>query len=284
MPRSGIMLCYPFEESRLKTWPRPWIVQPKLDGERCRVLSKDGYIMLLSSEENPFHSVPHIQKEAEKVCDLLGQNFELDGELYVHGWSHSEIHSVVSRTVNLHENYTSMELHLFDLIDLRTTQALRLTKLNALKAIFSNSSPIKIVESKIVSTMEALMDLHRQWKLDGYEGFVIRHPYAIYQRKRTVTMMKFKPRKTDRYKIVGFKEEISIDGERKGALGALVCQSNESESLFSVGSGFSRRLREELWKRRDSLIGKMCVVRYQHVTSRKKIPRFPIFFDIEEEE
>jgi len=33
--RAGVQLCYPFEEKRLAKWEPPYIVQPKLDGERC---------------------------------------------------------------------------------------------------------------------------------------------------------------------------------------------------------------------------------------------------------
>ena len=36
--RTGIMLCYPFEEKRLNKWNPPYIIQPKLDGERCRAV------------------------------------------------------------------------------------------------------------------------------------------------------------------------------------------------------------------------------------------------------
>lgn len=36
--RTGIMLASPLDEGKLAKWPRPYIVQPKLDGERCRAV------------------------------------------------------------------------------------------------------------------------------------------------------------------------------------------------------------------------------------------------------
>ena len=48
--RKGIMLCAPLEEKRLLRWTPPYLVQPKLNGERCRAIhTPEGYI-LVSSE------------------------------------------------------------------------------------------------------------------------------------------------------------------------------------------------------------------------------------------
>jgi hypothetical protein len=56
--RTGIMLCYPFEEKRLNKWGNKFLLQPKLDGDRCRAIFDEyGKVKLLSSEENEFNSV-----------------------------------------------------------------------------------------------------------------------------------------------------------------------------------------------------------------------------------
>ena len=62
----NIMKCYPFSEERLAKWAVPFIVQPKLDGVRCRVVPLSGAseegCLLLSSEENVIFSVPHLNE------------------------------------------------------------------------------------------------------------------------------------------------------------------------------------------------------------------------------
>ena len=84
--RKGILLCYPFEEKRLAKWAPPYIVQPKYDGVRCRAIPiKDNNYLLLSSEENVYYSVPHINEELKSLN--LNSDLELDGELYCHGMS-----------------------------------------------------------------------------------------------------------------------------------------------------------------------------------------------------
>ena len=94
MSRQGIMLCSPFEESRLKKWRAPYILQPKLDGIRCRaIVEGKGNVKLLSSEENEILSVPHINAQLES---LKIDKLELDGELYIHGTPFETIESIVS--------------------------------------------------------------------------------------------------------------------------------------------------------------------------------------------
>ena len=82
MSRSGIMLCYPFEEKRLAKWSPPYVVQPKLDGERCRYKQYEGGSFLLSSQENVIFGAPHIKHYLDSVCPT---GLHLDGELYCHG-------------------------------------------------------------------------------------------------------------------------------------------------------------------------------------------------------
>ena len=64
--RAGIQLAYPFEEKRLAKWQPPYIVQPKFDGDRCSNTPLPSAPLLLSSEENPFFSVPHINEQLTK--------------------------------------------------------------------------------------------------------------------------------------------------------------------------------------------------------------------------
>jgi len=282
MSRSGIMLCYPFEESRLAKWKPPYIIQPKLDGDRCRVcIDSDGLVTLLSSEQNEITSVPHINSA---LSGMHLRNVELDGELYIHGAPHEDIHSIVSRTENLHPDYKLMEIHLFDIVDFSKTQLQRVTDLIHLiphSIGCHNFSPIQLVRNRLVEDIDSIMQAQETFAHDGYEGFVIREADASYVRKRSTSMMKFKPRKEDIYEIVGSQEEVSKDGIPKMALGALICRGDDG-TLFNVGSGslLTRENREVYWKSRDTLIGKYARVKYQHMTSARGVPRFPVLVDI----
>lgn len=278
--REGIMLCYPFEERRLAKWKPPYIIQPKLDGDRCRaIINEESNAILLSSEQHIFNSVPHIYAALKHLGFC---NIELDGELYIHGAPHNEIHSIVSRTENLHPDYKLVEFHVFDIVNLHLPQVERTRRLiDLVPSSRRNFSPIQIVPSRIVSTLDEIMKVQEEYANLGYEGFVIRDSDARYVRKRSTQMMKFKPRKEDLYEIVGTQEEISILGVPKNALGAIICRGNDG-TIFNVGSGsmLTREARETLWQERETLVGKWARVKYQHLTHAAGVPRFPVVVEI----
>ena len=281
--RKGIMLCMPFEEKRLARWQAPYIIQPKLDGDRCRaIIDQEGKAKLLSSEENEIIGVPHIITALE---NLHLRSVELDGELYIHGAPHEVIHGIVSRTENMHPDSPLIQLHIFDIVK-EGSQIARSTILYRDLIPYKRTgigigSPIQVVPIRIVESIDQIMSTLDDYMNDSYEGFVIRNASGLYVRKRSTDMMKFKPRKEDLYEIVGAAEEISIEGHPKGSLGAIVCKGDDG-TQFNVGSGslLTRDARQELWKVRSSLVGKMARVRYQHMTSARGVPRFPVIVEI----
>lgn len=278
--RTGIMLCYPFEEKRLHKWSNQFLLQPKLDGDRCRAIFDEyGKVKLLSSEENEFNSVPHIVSQLEELAQInpLLKNIEFDGELYTHGVNHQTIHGAIARTVNLHPEFEQVEYHIFDYMS-NAPQYERIFDLQ--KTLIKPTDNIKLVETQYGETVEDVMHGLEYYTERGYEGVVLRNINYPYLRKRSTGMMKFKPRKEDIYTVVGFEEEISIHGEPKQSLGALWLSSGEGER-FKVGSGsfLTRENREALWIRRNSLLGELARVKYQHLTERR-VPRFPVLVDI----
>lgn len=279
--RKGIMLCYPFEERRLAKWQPPYILQPKLDGDRCRgCIDSQGNILLLSSEENVITSVPHINSALK---NLHLRDVEFDGELYIPGAPHEAIHSIVSREVNLSSDHKLVEFHIFDIVNIEP-QVKRTSKLLdtiPFKKTGITFGPLQIVPVTFVTTIDEIMREQERYAKEGYEGFVIRDANAPYVRKRSTQMMKFKPRKEDIYEIVGWQEEVSKDGVPKGSLGALLCVGNDG-TKFSVGSGslLTQDVRLELWRVRSTLPGKQARVKYQHLTHARGVPRFPVVVEI----
>jgi DNA ligase 1 len=285
MRRSGIQLCYPLEEKRILSWSPPFVVQPKLDGERCRaVLTPSepfpGSVLLLSSEENVFQSVPHLLEPLHNLAQLTGP-IELDGELYVPGLSFEEIHSIVGRTVNLSADHDKVQLHIFDLINESLPQWERLRLLNRIKSM-THSPELQFVRSELVESFDEIMRAYDTFVDAGYEGIIVRHIDANYIRRRSTFMLKFKPKKSDTYTIIGFKQMIDKTGSPKPMLGALIC-SSDGEETFSVGSGMNDEFRSYWWPadKAQKLIGKMVRVKYQHMTA-KHAPRFPIFLEVVE--
>ena len=79
--RTGIQLCYPFEERRLTDpkfgWVTPYIAQPKLDGIRAR--SMWNRIDCLQSSTGAYlASVPHIEDALKQFNEITGNCGLLD--------------------------------------------------------------------------------------------------------------------------------------------------------------------------------------------------------------
>jgi ATP-dependent DNA ligase len=293
--RSGISLCYPFEERRLYSdnprmiqWKLNSVlgaaIQPKLDGERCRAewSFEFGRYFLYSSEVNIFYSVPHINAMLTARFGWFNSPPHLDGELYRHGWSFEKIHSVVSRQENnLHPEFTEINFHIFDIVQ-DLPQLYRFQTLKSLDLETSNHHDrdnIVFVHPSKVTNVEEIFRYQQIYAQLGYEGFVLRHYLAPYVKKRTPYMMKFKPKQDDYYEIVDTVEECTIDGKPKGRLGRFVCKGDDG-TLFAVYSGIPDHLREEYWKIRETLPGNLLHVGYQHITEANGVPRHGCFLNL----
>jgi len=275
--RTGIQLCYPFEERRLTEakfgWIWPVIVQPKLDGERMRALCSLRSLhkpILLSSTENSIISVPHIQEE----LTIIQESLELDGELYHPAWDFDRINSVVSRTKNLHEDLEQISYYVFDIIS-HKPQIQRIMELIKLFENY-NFKYLKRIQITICFSLRDVMYAYDEYLEQGYEGIIIRDINSPYVRKRSRFVMKFKPKKTDIYKIIDL---IEGSGDHTGMVGAFICQGFD-ETRFKVSAGeFDHAERKIFWNFRKRVIGKFLLISYQNLT-RNQIPRFGIAKEI----
>jgi DNA ligase-1 len=271
------MKCYPFEEKRLSKWKPPYIVQPKYDGVRCRALPIEGTskFLLLSSEENPIFSVPHLNNIIERTFPDPLKRVELDGELYCHGMSFEQITSITSRTVNLHPDHTKIQFHLFDII----TNQPQLARTLVIEE-FRNLSPwIVVAPFYLCNNLDDILQAYDKIINQGYEGIIVRNIDGYYERKRSTKVMKFKPKQQDEYEIIGFQEEIDSGGTPKDTLGSLTCKSGDG-NIFNVGTGFTTERRKQIWEARNIIIGETAIVKYQHISSANHVPRFPVFVEV----
>ena len=284
------MLCYPFEEERLvgtgrKSWNQwPVLVQPKLDGIRCKVNLES--LLMTSSEENPIYSMPHIKESIEKARNIFLKYdiTELDGELYSNDMTFEEICSAVLRDEPVEEG-KKIEYHIFDFLtkDNTRSNAARYQVLGLIDDAldyFGLKENLVIVPTFWAYGLEDVYEMLDIQIKNGNEGIIVRHPYAYYQEKRVTTMMKFKPKKSDTYKVVGVQQLQDKYHNYKELLGALKLVDPEG-NLFNVGTGFTENDRIELWKNRNNLIGKYCTISYQNLT-QIGVPRFAVFCKLED--
>lgn len=265
------------KSGRKVQWQKPWLVQPKFNGERVRAEVFKKNSCLWSSEENVITSLPHINQFLESLN--FDFDFEFDSEGYRHGMSKQEIGSIIGRTKNLHPDHKKIQLHCFDMVT-DSPQIQRIDFLFKFCAHLGENDFLKFAQTDPCTEIEEVEQLLMHYINEGYEGVMLREPGETYLTKRTTSMMKWKPRKSDSYLIIGLSEEYSIEGEAKGTLGSLLCQDDRGET-FNVGSGsfLTQIKRQELWNIRESLPGKYASIKYPELTDRG-IPNHPVLFDV----
>lgn len=262
--RQGIMLAYPFTETRMDKWLRegkPLIVQPKYNGTRLMWTGTH----LKSSEGNEVKCLPHILEE----CKEKFANRPLDGEAYCHGMSLQNIRAITGRSKNLHENYLDIDFVVFDKPIPKVPQATRIASLLSEE----ETDYIKIAPSVLVRTVKAATGFLQEVVDSGYEGVVIRRYNGLWAPKRSVDMVKWKPKRKDAYRLV---EMVEGTGKYEGTLGAFIVEDPEGHR-FHVGSfAITDIERDRLWRNSGDLLGRWVVVRYFELTD-SNIPPSGVF-------
>jgi ATP-dependent DNA ligase len=284
--RYGVQLAYPAEEKRIQKLGKHFICQPKLNGERARVEWFQNEPYLLSSYGNVFPFLEHIKD----ALLHLGHPHQLDGEIYVHGWSRERIDAALRTRKHKHPDNELLEFHIFDTVNLHIPQGARIQLLDRLDLGYG---PLKKVYTDITNIETWKNDLYNYID-NGYEGIILRDFKSPYSIKRTTSMLKFKPSEKDDYTIVGVKPGT---GWCEGMLGAFEVASTEEinnleilgpmswpESLktFFVGTGpeLTKEKRIYYWSIRGDLIGKTLTVKHEKLKTSGGIPLCTVAYKV----
>lgn len=273
--RSGVMLAYPAEENRVKHLGDWFYIQPKLNGERCRVEEFRGEPVLLSSYENEFKFVNHLKEEIHQIWKTHGP-LPFDGEIYVHGWDRERIDSALRRTVNESPDTQHLELHIFDYVCPEINQGERLADLHR---ITNWTKHLKLVPTYKAdfSNWSTFTDIFIE---AGYEGSILRGHSAPYTPVRRPHMLKYKPTAYDDYTIVDVEEAIDKNGERKGMVGAFWVQGDD-ETVFKVGAGkLTHQKRIEYWNAGNTIINKQLRVKHGIIYTSGNIPTCAVAVEV----
>jgi hypothetical protein len=282
--RQGISLCVPADEKKVSNFPKEFLTQWKLNGERCVVENFHGEPLLMSSYADPFEFLDHIRKPIKKLWEKFGMPIKFDGELYKHGWKRERIHSAVSRTKNYNPDVEQIEFHIFDIKWLSFNQSHRISILNDLFSSFiGQDHPVLKLVPTFTATSENWMDFADKFLELGYEGSVLRNPNCpIYYAGRTVyQMLKYKPTEIDEYEIVGIEEAISQEGEPKNMVGSFIVKAHDGEDTFSVGAGkLTHDLRRHYWFIQSTLMGKTLITKQGKILTANGFPTCAVAVEV----
>ena len=284
------MLSSTFELSESSGIRFPVLVSPKLDGVRALIRSGVVY----SRNLKPIPNL-HVQR-------LFGDTSldGLDGELIVGNSKSEDVYRSTCSGVMSIDGEPSVMFYAFDFCC--ETYASRPFKERLAKAhsLAANHSAIKKVVHKYAHDISDIQRLEEQYLDDGYEGLMIRSPDGPYKHGRATNregyLFKMKRFSDSEAEIIGYEElfsnqniaEVSELGNTKrsthkdnmvpmNTLGALMVRDVHTGIEFSIGSGFTQQLRDELWNiKESSLMGMIIKYKYFSIGVKDK-PRFPVF-------
>lgn len=170
------------------------------------------------------------------------------------------------------------------MFDIKNTELLQSIRLDLMVDIYLKTAGncplyIRVVPFTFVNK-DTWKDKLNYYIKSGYEGIILRHPNKLYECRRPWFILKYKPMKQDIYTIVDIIEAVSKNNKPLGRIGKIICKDRFNNRFSnSAGIGFTHQKSEELFKNKDSLIGKNVILNYQNVTN-KGIPRFPRFIEI----
>jgi ATP-dependent DNA ligase len=276
------MLAQSFEKHSAKI-KYPCYGQAKLDGTRClAIIDFDAKsVNLFSRSGKPITSMTHIQDEL--TIGLIEGGFQvsgqviLDGELYNHDLK-DNFEKLISliRKETPQGDYKDIQFHIYDVIDTKLSQESRNFFLQKMWDFIGADGLGTTYLKKIVGLLipnEARAETALNEFLDlGYEGLMLRNKEGLYANKRSYDLQKFKKFDDAEFKIVGVEEGR---GKLRGHAAAMVCETSDGTKFKAKLDGCTGYLKDLLED--DSLWeGKSLTVKYQGLTGKNQVPRFPV--------
>lgn len=272
----------------------PLYASPKLDGIRASVL-KEG------PRTRSLKAIPNRHVQAQNWGPLWG----LDGEFTVGPPTDPKVYSTTESAIMTMSGEPEFTFYVFDYVpfitdDPNTPFESRMLLLRDSKRYLESFPFIKILEHKLIETMEQLEQYEQEQLELGYEGIMTRAPKGVYKYGRSTAkteqyLLKVKRFKHDEAEIIGFQEKLHNANEAVinalgytersshmankvplDTLGALECRDLKTGVEFKIGTGFDDEQRKRIWDNRETELGR--VVKYKHFPiGVKDKPRFPVF-------
>ena len=259
------MLAEKFDEQEEKL-VYPLYTQPKLDGHRCiAVLDSKGKCTLWSRTRKTITSMQHIQTALE---GLGMHSVFFDGELYNHDYKDrfEELTSFI-RNTEFQPGADAVQYHIYDLPCGLPFQ----DRWNLLAQYVKTKHPLHLVETHIANYKGDLMTAMNHYLEQGYEGAMARNAHGMYVNKRSVDLQKVKVFNDAEFPVVGVEEGR---GKLKGHA-IFVCRTQAGVDFRAKLKGSQAELKK-YFSNPDLAIGRQLTVKYQGITNKNGVPRFPV--------
>ena len=286
IPTFNVQLANKYFDKPTYMEGKKFAITTKIDGGRIIALKENGKVSFYTRAGQKYEGLVDLEDEMSR---LMPDNICLDGEitLLVRGnLSSKEAYKETMKIVRTKDKEKhGIKMLVFDAMpvsDFKTqtssmTYIQRRQMLDCMSAFdaarYFELLPLLYVgddTSKITEILEEEV-------ANGEEGIMINEYNALYEFKRTNSLLKVKKFDSCDLRVVGFEEG---NGKYAGVLGAFICEYKVGE--VKVGSGLTDEIRKEIWNNQSNYLNSIIEVSYFEETkdsTGKLSLRFPTFKD-----
>ena len=286
----------PLAEDYVKVDPKHykgrWVVEPKLDGARCVAYlpANKGKVTLYSRSGKEYINFESVRLKLQEINDTRNPTLSLvlDGEVVSYVDDQIDFQAL-QHTLFRKDGVESGKLRylVFDgstQADWESPKKSYEERYKFIKAFIEDQlqsvngavSKLGLVESftTIDPDRERMLKHSREYVQRGFEGAMFRRADEPVTMKRSRSLLKVKSFFDAEFSVEGAVEGT---GKYQGMLGALRCKTLDTDKAFEMGSGYTDKQREDIWKlAKTGKLPGFCTGKYQELTD-DGIPRFPIF-------
>jgi len=279
------------EQTKVKTQPSNMYMSEKLDGIRCIIFGGVAYSRSLKRIPN-LSIQAYVQHHAEAMEGM-------DGELIVGDKNAPDVFNQSTSGVMRIEGEPDFTFWVFDRWHPTATWLDRYARLVNHSRL---PARVKLLEHFPVEEMFNIDEFERDMLAQGAEGVMLRDTDAKYKCGRSGTknpeLQKVKRFVDNEFEIIGWEPKYTNTNEAKtnelgrtarstakdgmvalDTMGSLILCTSKGDT-FSCGSGMTDAIREDLWERRETLMGQLAKVKYFDVGNGYNVPRFPVLVGI----
>jgi DNA ligase-1 len=279
------------EQTKVKTQPANRYMSEKLDGIRCIVFGGVAYSRSLKPIPNK-----SIQAYVKHHWEMLDG---MDGELIVGDKNAPDVFNQSTSGVMRIEGEPEFTFWIFD--RWHPTQSW-IERYKRLQTLIGVPQKVVMLPHYPVVDMSDIDDFEAEMLAMGAEGVMLRDENARYKCGRSGTknpeLQKVKRFVDNEFEIIGWEPKYTNTNEVKtnelgrterstakegmvalDTMGSLILRTYKGDT-FGCGSGMTDAIREDLWERRETLMGQLAKVKYFDVGTGYNVPRFPVLVGI----
>lgn len=288
IPTFSVQLANKYFDKPSYVEGKTFAITTKIDGGRIIALKENGQVSFYTRAGQKYEGLVDLEDE---MLRLMPDNTCLDGEITLLVRGNLSSKEAYKQTMKIVRQTTNPEKHGIKMLVFDYMTADEFKNQNC-----QNDYTVRRADAELLfhqidcqyfellpilyrgSDTSKITELLEEEVANGEEGIMINICDALYEFKRTNSLLKVKKMQTMDLEIIGFEEG---EGRLAGTLGAILVRYKDG-NVVKVGSGFSDEVRTLIWLEPSDFLGKIVEIQYFEETTNAdggKSLRFPIFKD-----